>query len=42
MILCNIALCVILVPVILQMMMDLEDDDEWSVYDEIEDEDNDR
>jgi hypothetical protein len=31
----------VLVPLILRMMTDLEDDDDWSVMDEISDEDND-
>lgn len=32
----------VLVPLILKMMTDLEDDAEWSISDEITEEDNDR
>lgn len=33
---------VVLVPLILKMMTDLEDDPEWSISDEITEDDNDR
>lgn len=35
-------ICVKIVPQILAMMIDLDDDPEWSVQDEIDDEDEER